>query len=53
MLFRSNNIDKYAEALQKALEIKWGNKPREQALKRSFATAVSQYEKVFENLIKK
>lgn len=44
------NSNKYAEALQKALDTKWGNKPRRQAEKFSWNRISEQYEKLFKSL---
>lgn len=45
------DTDKYARALQKALDTKWGNKPREQAEKFSWDDIAKKYEKLFISLI--
>ena len=41
------NTDEYAAALQKALDIDWGNKPRKQAEKFSWDKIAKQYEDLF------
>ncbi|CAN5302091.1 hypothetical protein BH10PAT1_BH10PAT1_3060 [soil metagenome] len=45
------NIDKYAETLEKALEIKWGTKPREQSEKFSWDDIAIKYKKMFEKIM--
>jgi glycosyltransferase involved in cell wall biosynthesis len=41
------NTDAYTEALRKALEINWGDKPRKQAEKFSWDRIAKEYEKLF------
>lgn len=41
------NLDEYANALKKALEIDWANKPRTQSEKFSWDKIASEYEKLF------
>ncbi len=45
------NLDSYARALRKALNTKWGNKPRIQAEKFSWEKVVKKYENLFEELV--
>lgn len=45
--------DEYAEALEKALNTNWGNKPRIQAEEFSWDKIAKDYEELFNNLIKK
>ena len=44
------NINEYAKGLKKALEIKWGIKPRKQAEKFSWDKISVEYEKLFKEL---
>jgi len=44
------NIDLYAKTLEKALNMKWGNKPRNQAEKFSWDKITKKYEELFVNL---
>ena len=46
------NINEYAKGLEKALEIKWGIKPRKQAEKFSWDKISKEYEKLFRELIR-
>ena len=41
------NADKYAETLKKALKLKWGSKPRRQAMKFNWDDIAKQYEELF------
>jgi glycosyltransferase involved in cell wall biosynthesis len=52
ILVDPKNVDKYAEALQKALNTNWGEKPRKQAEKFSWDKIAEKYEKLFETLKK-
>lgn len=45
-----SNIDKYVEAINKALKTNWGSKPRNQAEKFSWNKIANQYEKELESL---
>lgn len=45
------NIDEYAKVLEKALDTKWGNKPRMQAEKFSWDKIAKQYEDLFIDLL--
>ena len=44
------NINEYAKALEKALDTKWGNKPRMQAEKFSWDKIAQEYEAMFQTL---
>lgn len=44
------NTLEYTSALKKALEIKWGSKPRQQAEKFSWSDIAKKYQKLFEEL---
>ncbi len=44
------NSDDFAKALQSALQIKWGNTPRQQAEKFSWDQIAQKYAKIFEEL---
>lgn len=44
------NTDKYAETLEKALSVKWGDKPRKQAEKYSWDDIARQYCKLIDSL---
>lgn len=44
------NAEDYAAALKKALDVKWGDKPRKQAEKFSWDKIAKQYEKLFNQL---
>ncbi len=46
-----NDPQKYSEAIQKSLEIKWGDKPRKQAEKFSWDLVAQKYEKLFEEVL--
>lgn len=46
ILINPTNIEQYTEALRKALEINWGNKPRKQAEKFDWDKIVKQYEEL-------
>ncbi len=52
LLVDPTDADKYAAALQKALETKWGDKPRKQAEKFSWDNIAEEYEKLFKTLKK-
>src|SRR3989344_714951 len=45
------NIEEYTKALEKALNTRWGNNPRQQAEKFSWDYVAKKYEEVFENLL--
>jgi len=45
------DIDKYSEALEKALKTKWGGRPRHQAEKFSWDEISKRYKELFESLI--
>ena len=45
-----HNLISYSQALQTALQIKWGDKPRHQALKYSWEKTIPLYEKLFKSL---
>ena len=45
------DVDAYAAVIKKALETKWGDKPRKQAEKFSWDKIAGQYEKLFKELI--
>lgn len=47
ILVDTADVDKFADGLEKALAIKWGNKPRMQAEKFSWDKVVKQYEHLF------
>lgn len=51
ILINPNNIDSYAKALRKALRVKWGEKPRNQARNFSWEIIVEKYEKLFRELL--
>lgn len=53
ILVDPENIDEYANALQKAMDINWGDKPRKQAEKFSWDKIAKQYEDLFRILIQK
>ncbi len=44
------DTDKYAQTLEKALKIKWGDKPRQQAKKFSWDKIAQKYVELFESL---
>lgn len=50
ILVDPTDTDAYADALRKALETEWGNKPRKQAEKFSWDKIVEKYDKLFQNL---
>ncbi|KKQ95702.1 MAG: Glycosyl transferase, group 1 [Candidatus Woesebacteria bacterium GW2011_GWB1_43_14] len=47
-----NNMEEYARIIRRALEMKWGNKPRIQAQKYSWDKIAEKYEKLFSSLYK-
>jgi glycosyltransferase involved in cell wall biosynthesis len=47
------NIEGYSDALQKALNTDWGDKPRKQAEKFSWETIAKKYEELFKTLLNK
>lgn len=46
------NTSQYAEILNKALKMKWGNTPRKQAEKFSWDKVAYEYERLFKSLVK-
>jgi glycosyltransferase involved in cell wall biosynthesis len=50
ILVNPEDVDRYAQAIKKALEKDWGNKPREQAKKFSWDNIAKEYEKLFMSL---
>jgi len=42
-----DDTEKYAQTLQQALAIKWGNKPLQQASKFAWSNIAAAYEKIF------
>jgi glycosyltransferase involved in cell wall biosynthesis len=50
ILVDPTDTDEYAKALQKALDINWGDKPRRQAEKFSWDIIAKQYENLFKTL---
>ncbi len=52
ILVDPEDTDKYAEALEKALRINWGDKPRVQAEKFSWDKIADAYENLFKELVK-
>lgn len=52
ILINPTDTEKYADALGKALQTTWGNKPRKQAEKFSWDIIAKKYEDLFEGLIK-
>lgn len=50
ILVDPTNIDAYTDALEKALNTKWVNRPREQAEKFSWDKIAKQYEQLFKEL---
>ena len=51
ILIDPTDIGKYSRALEKALKMDWGDRPRKQAEKFSWDKIVSKYENLFENVI--
>lgn len=45
------NLEKYAQALKQALDIKWGDRPRKQAEKFNWDKIAKEYEKTFMELV--
>jgi glycosyltransferase involved in cell wall biosynthesis len=52
ILVDPTNTEEYAEALQKALDTNWGNKPRKQAEKFSWDEIAEKYDNLFKELTK-
>jgi len=52
ILVNPTNTEEYAKAIQKALAIKWGNKPRLQAKKFDWDKIAGKYEEIFDKLTK-
>ncbi len=46
------NVSELSETINKALKIKWGEKPRRQAMKFDWDKIASEYERLFEELIR-
>ena len=53
ILVDPTNIEEYAKALQKTLNINWGEKPRHQAEKFSWDEIALKYEELFKTLLNK
>ncbi len=51
ILVDPTDTEAYLQALQKALDTKWGNKPRKQSEKFSWDLIVEHYEELFKNLL--
>ena len=52
LLVDPRDTDAYARALEKAIKIDWGDKPRKQAEKFSWEVIAKEYEKLFTNLVR-
>lgn len=50
ILVDPTNTDEYANAIQRALNTKWGNKPRKQAEKFSWDIIAQKYEQLIQNI---
>lgn len=53
ILIDPTNTEEYSKALQKALDTKWGDKPRKQAEKFSWDGIAQKYEELIKTLVKK
>jgi len=50
ILVDPTNVQEYSLSLRKALETKWGDKPRKQAEKFSWDKIAEEYENLFQNI---
>lgn len=53
ILVDNPNPENVSKAIESALNLKWGDKPRQQAMKFSWDIIAKQYEKLFVDLVKK